>query len=490
MGVVHLARRPGGERVALRCSARTSSGTTKPAPAGPRGQSLTRVRSRGSPRSSTPTPMPTPVRRHPLRARPLPARPRASGGPHRRGQPDLVRRRLPRPRRGARRRRPAPRRQAVERADGGAHPDPHRLRPGPRRRRPQAHPHRLAARHPRLPRAGDPVRRRRHRSLRRALLGGHGRVRRHRPSAVRPRPVDGDHGPGPPRRARPHRPARRSCATWSRRRSTPTPRGARRWRSWWRGCTRRPPGSSGRCPRSRPRRCCRGPLHGAALAGGAGARRSLRAARRRAAAPAGPDRRPPTTSSRGTTRTRTNPPSGAGTSPRPSPGCPWARGSAGCCSSSPAPARGRRADGAAVAVAAAGRRRTWSLRSGSLAGSAAGTDAGCGAGGGTTACSSWSPRPGTSCAGCRAHCCWRCGAPGSPRRPPSSATRWPPGLPPRSSRAGSSFRGVPARPGQLAGPRAAGPRGRPGVDGCAALAGRGAARPGGGHGHRLRRGIH
>ena len=71
--------------------------------------------------------------------------------------------------------------------------------------RPPAHPHRLAARHAGLPRARDPLRRRRHHRLRRARLGRHRGVRRDRPAAVRHRPGDGDHGPGPPRRARPDR---------------------------------------------------------------------------------------------------------------------------------------------------------------------------------------------------------------------------------------------------------------------------------------------
>ena len=108
-----------------------------------------------------------------------------------------------------RRRRAPPRRQAVERAPRGAHPDPHRLRSRAGRRRPQADPHRLAARHPGLPRARDPVRRRRDHGVRRPLLGGDRRLRRHRTPAVRTRSVDGDHGPGPPWRARPRRPARR-----------------------------------------------------------------------------------------------------------------------------------------------------------------------------------------------------------------------------------------------------------------------------------------
>ncbi len=70
---------------------------------------------------------------------------------------------------------------------------------------------------PGVPGARDPVRRRRDHRLRRALLGGHGRLRRHRQPAVRPRPVDGDHGPGPARRARPDRDARRPARRRGRR---------------------------------------------------------------------------------------------------------------------------------------------------------------------------------------------------------------------------------------------------------------------------------
>ena len=75
---------------------------------------------------------------------------------------------------------------------------------------------------PGLPRARDPVRRRRDHRLRRALLGGHGGVRRHRPPAVRPRTVDGDHGPRTPRRARPQRAARRPAGRGLGAPSTPT----------------------------------------------------------------------------------------------------------------------------------------------------------------------------------------------------------------------------------------------------------------------------
>ena len=97
---------------------------------------------------------------------------------------------------------PAPRREADERPDGGSFTRPHRLRPGPRGRGPPAHPDRLAARHAGLPRSRDPLRRRRHRRLRRARLGCHRGLRGDRATAVRDGPGDGDHGPGTPRRAR------------------------------------------------------------------------------------------------------------------------------------------------------------------------------------------------------------------------------------------------------------------------------------------------
>ena len=126
-----------------------------------------------------------------------------------------------------------------QRADGGPDADPHRLRPGPGRRRPEADPHRLAARDAGLPRARDPARRRRHHRLRRALVGGHRRLRRDRQAAVRPRAVDGDHGPGPPRRAPPLRHPRAAAPAPRRLPRTPTPSGGRRWTRSWAGCGRR-----------------------------------------------------------------------------------------------------------------------------------------------------------------------------------------------------------------------------------------------------------
>ena len=210
MGVVHLARRrrrrPGRAQGPATPHRRRRRSATSPRARGrvaatgaqPLGRRDRRRRPVGG----------HPVRRDPLRAGPLAARPdRRARSDH--GLRPLLARGLPRRGRrlGARCRRPAPRREAVQRADGGPHPDPHRLRARPRRRRPQAHPHRLAARHARLPRARDPLRRGRDRRLRRPLLGRHRRLRGARSSAVRTRPVDGHHGPGPARAVRPVRAA-------------------------------------------------------------------------------------------------------------------------------------------------------------------------------------------------------------------------------------------------------------------------------------------
>ena len=227
MGVVHLARRPGGERVALKMLRPHIVGDEEARQRLAREVgSLSRVRSKWVAEIVDADPWARhPLRRHPLRPRSLAARPRAGGGADRGRRPAVVRR-LPRrgARLGPRGGRAAPRHQAVQRADGGPHPDPHRLRPGAGRRRPQAHPHRLAAGHARLPRARDPVRRERHPRRRRPLLGGHRGLRRHRRAAVRARAVDGDHGPGPPGRARPQRDVR---AAARRGRRLPAPRAAR-----------------------------------------------------------------------------------------------------------------------------------------------------------------------------------------------------------------------------------------------------------------------
>ncbi len=108
------------------------------------------------------------------------------------------------------------------------------------RRRPAPHPHRLAARDAGLPGPRDPLRRRRLAGVRPALVGRHGGVRRDRPPAVRPRPVDGRDGPGPPRRARPGRAGRDRSGTSSSRPSTPSRHAGRRWTPSSRGCARRP----------------------------------------------------------------------------------------------------------------------------------------------------------------------------------------------------------------------------------------------------------
>ena len=197
-----------------------------------------------------------PVRRHPLRAGPLAARPRRRRGSDHRSRPDLVRR-LPGggARVRARRRGAAPRRQAVQRADGGAHPHPDRLRPGPGGRRPEAHPHRLAA--------------------------------RARPATSPPRSCTATTPPPPPtstpgrRRWRTPAPAgrrsdavrrwrswtgcaaasttstacRRSCAASSRPPSTPSPRVARASTTCSAGCARPPPGCRPSRRSRTPTRC-------------------------------------------------------------------------------------------------------------------------------------------------------------------------------------------------------------------------------------------
>ena len=190
MGVVHLARRGDGPRVALKVLRPHIVGRRRGAtPAGARGRVAEPDQEPVGRRDRRRRPVGAgAVRRHPLRPGSLAARLRARGGADHGQGPDLVRRLPGRGRRvGARGRRAAPRREAVQRADGGPDADPHRLRPGPGRRRPEADPHRLAARHAGLPRARDPARRRRHHRLRRALVGGDRRLRRRpasRPSAA------------------------------------------------------------------------------------------------------------------------------------------------------------------------------------------------------------------------------------------------------------------------------------------------------------------
>ena len=140
---------------------------------------------------------------------------------------------------GARGRRAASRREALRRADGGPDADPHRLRPGPGRQRPEAgppgwllgtpatsRPRSCTARTPPLP----PT----------SLLGGHRRFRRDRQAAFRPRAVDGHHDRV---RRGEHQPSRISirCASSSPTASTPTPSVGRRSRRSWAGCGRRSP---------------------------------------------------------------------------------------------------------------------------------------------------------------------------------------------------------------------------------------------------------
>ena len=196
MGVVHLARRPGGERVALKVLRPHIVGDDEArARLAREVGSLRRIRSQWVAEivDADPWgPIPYVATRYvpglslhdqiqeegrspvPTSTWFAPAWPRAS------------------PR--ARVRRAAPRREAVERADGGPHADPHRLRAGPRRRRPEAHPHRLAARHAR--------------------------------ATCRPRSCTATTRPPPPTCTRGRRPSRTPASAG--RRSA----AARRWRSW------------------------------------------------------------------------------------------------------------------------------------------------------------------------------------------------------------------------------------------------------------------
>ena len=154
MGVVHLARRgEDGDRVALKVLRPHIVGDDEArGAAGPRGLLAEPDHAAaGSPRSWTPT---RGARCPYVATRYVPGLSLhdhvARGGPDRGARPHLVRGLPRRGRRvGARGRRAAPRREAEQRADGGPDADPHRLRPGPGRRRPQADPHRLAARHAR-----------------------------------------------------------------------------------------------------------------------------------------------------------------------------------------------------------------------------------------------------------------------------------------------------------------------------------------------------
>ena len=101
MGVVHLARAPGGERVALKVLRPHIVGDDEArARLAREVSSLTRIRSRWVAEIVDADPWgDDPVRRHPLRARPLAARPGPGGGPDHRRRPALAR---PRPGRGRR----------------------------------------------------------------------------------------------------------------------------------------------------------------------------------------------------------------------------------------------------------------------------------------------------------------------------------------------------------------------------------------------------
>ena len=164
MGVVYLAQAPDDRRVAIKVLRPYGRRRRqRPGPAGARGDVAAAgavaahrggLRRRPVGRDA--------VRRHALCPRAVAARGRRPPRPARPARAAAAR---PRARRGARRRpsrrRPAPRRQALERADRGRRTGAHRLRAGPAVGRHGLDPDRLAARHARLPRARDPVRRRR-----------------------------------------------------------------------------------------------------------------------------------------------------------------------------------------------------------------------------------------------------------------------------------------------------------------------------------------
>ena len=253
MGVVHLAagagRHPGRAEGAAPAHRRRRRG---PRPAGPRGRArCERISSRWIAEIVDADPWgDDAVRRHPLRARALACTTTCrEEGPITGADLAWF---AALPGRGASPavhagRRAAPRRQAVQRADRGPRPDPDRLRPGP------ASPTTRGSPTP----AGCSARRAT--SPRRSCTATTrpppptctpGRRPWPSPATGRPpfgtRPVDGDHGPGPPRRARPRRPARRPARA-RRGRARPRPRapaGARR--------DPRPAGRGRRRPRSRP----------------------------------------------------------------------------------------------------------------------------------------------------------------------------------------------------------------------------------------------
>ena len=251
-------------------------------------------------------------------------------------------------------------------------------------------------------------------------------------------PVDGDHGPGPARRARPRPGCPTTCAACSTAALDPDPgRRPDARRDLVPGCARRPPGSSACCrPAAAP--AAGGPLHGAALARGRRRPRGPRdAAHRRVAAPG--ERSP-------TAPAATSSPSGT-TTDEGRPADPPVRDDARARSPAlPLGARARRLllvvagalarrRGALTALPLAVARRCWSsrawlLRSGSLAASAAGDRR-------RLRGRKWydgvqflrrralAPRPRRR----RARCCSRCGAPGWPPRPRWSATRSRPAPP-------------------------------------------------------------
>ena len=229
MGVVHLARKGDGPPRRAEGAAPAHRRRRRGPRAGWRARSARSSGSAaaGSPRSSTPT------RGRRRRTSPpatcpgsQPPRPRAAGGPDHRaptsaGSPRCLAEGVASVHAvGVLHRDVKPSNVLME----GRTPDPDRLRPRPRRRRPASSPRpagcsaRRATSRPRSCTATTPPP---------PPTSTRGRRPWRTPAPGRPPfgrgPVDGDHGPRPPRRARPHRPARRPARARRRRPLDPDP---------------------------------------------------------------------------------------------------------------------------------------------------------------------------------------------------------------------------------------------------------------------------